>query len=601
VIFVSTHDGERLLSHDVYGEDQVAEAWARFEEQSREAPAPPCIENAATRALRRGLDAWLARDWDRLEALSAAGFRSIDRRRLVRLPELDRDGYAAANRQLVGMTTGFSTELIATRGERLAMMRIVWQGADWSIGPSELESLAVVEVDGHGDVVAIVEFAPEDLDAAYAELDERYAAGEAAPYARTLGAVERFGRAVAARDWEQLRSAFAPDLVVADHRPPGLLSSLSLDDWVASFRALTELRPDATLRTEHVLALDDRRFLAVRRWVGVESEGAFEIPIVIAGECGGDEIRRVHLYDLDRLDAARECYDTLGASAPPDPLAALATPNAATAAMDRVQVAFEARDWAAVRALAAEGARFEDRRRHMLLSSDLDEWLAGLKLEVHDSGLGLFRRRLVATAGDRVCLERVLWTGGGPAGGRAEIEFLWLAEVDEGGRIAFAAVFDLDDSRAAHREALDRWIARDAAAATVLGPIIEFGEALNDQDTARVRAVLADDVVAHDHRLVGQGEVVGADRYVATLAALRDLAPDIGLGPWFVLALERHGGVVVARSFGTPPEGGPFEIYYVAVEIVARGRVTRLELFELEAVDAALARFEELRPAAGSR
>jgi hypothetical protein len=82
-----------------------------------------------------------------------------------------------------------------------------------------------------------------------------------------------------------------------------LLSSLARDDWVASFRALTDLRPDATLRTEHVLALDDRRFLAVRRWVGAESEGAFEIPIVVAAACSASELRRLHLYDLDQLDS----------------------------------------------------------------------------------------------------------------------------------------------------------------------------------------------------------------------------------------------------------------------------------------------------------
>jgi hypothetical protein len=52
------------------------------------------------------------------------------------------------------------------------------------------------------------------------------------------------------------------------------------------------------------------------------------------------------------------------------------------------------------------------------------------------------------------------------------------------------------------------------------------------------------------------------------------------------LGEARERGVAVARSFGTLPEGGPFETYYLAVETVARGRVTRLELFELEAVDA---------------
>ena len=78
-------------------------------------------------------------------------------------------------------------------------------------------------MDDHGDRVAIVVFDPDDLDAAYAELDERYAAGEAAPYARRLGErLSASGEPLAARDWEQLAAMFAPDFVLEDHRPLGL-------------------------------------------------------------------------------------------------------------------------------------------------------------------------------------------------------------------------------------------------------------------------------------------------------------------------------------------------------------------------------------------
>src|SRR5262249_61008996 len=50
------------------------------------------------------------------------------------------------------------------------------------------------------------------------------------------------------------------------------------------------------------------------------------------------------------------------------------------------------------------------------------------------------------------------------------------------------------------------------------------------------------------------------------------------------------------RTFGTRRDGGTFESPTVAVAIVAHGRITRLELFEPEHVDTALARFAELRP-----
>jgi hypothetical protein len=42
----------------------------------------------------------------------------------------------------------------------------------------------IVEVDDHGDVAVVVVFDPDDLEAAYAELDQRFAAGEAAAHGR---------------------------------------------------------------------------------------------------------------------------------------------------------------------------------------------------------------------------------------------------------------------------------------------------------------------------------------------------------------------------------------------------------------------------------
>ena len=52
--------------------------------------------------------------------------------------------------------------------------------------------LRIVETDAEGRLAARVAFDPDDLDAAFAELDARYLAGEAAPSARLA---ERDGRA----------------------------------------------------------------------------------------------------------------------------------------------------------------------------------------------------------------------------------------------------------------------------------------------------------------------------------------------------------------------------------------------------------------------
>jgi hypothetical protein len=73
--------------------------------------------------LSEHLAAMNARDWDRFTAAYQPGFRSSDRRRMVQL-ELDRDRLLEFTRQLGDMRSArLETEVLATRGERLALLR----------------------------------------------------------------------------------------------------------------------------------------------------------------------------------------------------------------------------------------------------------------------------------------------------------------------------------------------------------------------------------------------------------------------------------------------------------------------------------------------
>jgi ketosteroid isomerase-like protein len=65
---------------------------------------------------------------------------------------------------------------------------------------------------------------------------------------------------------------------------------------------------------------------------------------------------------------------------------------------------------------------------------------------------------------------------------------------------------------------------------------------------------------------------------------------------WSWPAVERHGTVVTTRREGTVPGGGPFESEHLSLALARNGRFTRIEFFEIDALDTALARFEELRP-----
>jgi hypothetical protein len=455
-----------LTRVEVFDTDHDAEALARFDElvsRSAEVPTtasrPARIETAAARWVDRTMAAWEARDWERVAAAYAPGFRLMDRRRMLRL-ELDRDGWLDNLRYLFEMRSSrFTPQLLATRGDRLALVWLRWEGSHGDVGPSEIEYLVVHEIDDHGDAVAFVAFDPDDLDAAYAELDARYAAGEAAPYGRTWARLQRFGRAAAARDWKQWASLFAPDYVVEDHRLLGWGTLHSRDEYLTYVRTLVDLSPDARWRLDHVLALDDWRWLAVVSAVGSQDGGPFEIPYVVVAVLGPDgRHQQAHLYDFDQLDVARACYETLAATVPPPRIE-----NAATRSVDRFVEAWAAHDWEHVVAGNALDFRVTDRRKMVRIELDRSDYQKTLQFyfELRSSR---FTRQVIATRSDRLALVRWRMEASDGDLGSSEIEFLGIHEVDDHGDAVALVAFDPDDLDAAYAELDARYAAGEAAA-----------------------------------------------------------------------------------------------------------------------------------------
>src|SRR5262249_36610970 len=109
-------------------------------------------------------------------------------------------------------------ELLATRGERLALLRVWFLATVDGSGPREVEALDLVEVDAAGRRTALVVFDPEDLDAAHAELDARFTAAEAAAHRGIWAAFARVTRLINARDWTGLEAVLAPTQGLEDHR-----------------------------------------------------------------------------------------------------------------------------------------------------------------------------------------------------------------------------------------------------------------------------------------------------------------------------------------------------------------------------------------------
>ena len=161
-------------------------AHARFEERHPRAP----LENAASRADAQFNALFADRRFDEIGALFTDDLRVEDRRRGLRREGNDRATSLAEVRAIADLgTTNMTSDVVAIRGERLALVRTVYSGRDRRPDAFHTEVLRIVEIDADERIVAIVAFDLDDIDAAFAELDARYLAGEAAAHAHTWSVI----------------------------------------------------------------------------------------------------------------------------------------------------------------------------------------------------------------------------------------------------------------------------------------------------------------------------------------------------------------------------------------------------------------------------
>ena len=107
-----------------------------------------------------------------------------------------------------------TSTVIATRGQRLALSRTLPRSVTCGRTRSHRGDSCIVEIDADDRIAGNLVFDLDDIDAAFAELDARYLAGEAAAHAHTWSVVTG---AYAAFNRREL-PATTPDWVNIDHR-----------------------------------------------------------------------------------------------------------------------------------------------------------------------------------------------------------------------------------------------------------------------------------------------------------------------------------------------------------------------------------------------
>ena len=577
-IAIFTVEGDMVSRTEVFDEADLDAAIARFDQLSQPAPR---LENAASQVTERFAVHLRARDWDGMAELLADDFCSDDRRGVVGAGiQHGRDAHMADMRTIVDLwITNVSSTIIATRGERLVLMRTHFSGSDQGPGAFLTEVFGLVEIDTDERIVAIVSFDLEDFDAAIAELDDRYLASEGAAHAHV---------------WSVIASGFAsmrryelppttPDCVSIDHRRTAAFAPGELN---AYFRAAFDLTADVKIYVEAVHRLNDVGTVCTHVTYGVSHEGfAAEWREVDVLMVEGNIVNHCEIFDEADIDDALAKFEELSPHE-------RRLKNAASRASDRYLERVVARDWDAIAEMLA-GDYYTDDRRHVVGGGiyDRDAEIVSVQVQA-DLGVTHAMSTVIAIRGERLALSRVRYSGRNQELEPFLAEMLIVFEINADDRFAAAVAFDLEDIDAAFEELDARYLAGEAAAHAQTWSVISRGNAAANRNA---RLPMTPDSSMIDHRL---RTTLNADGITAYVRATWDLTPELHMFIESVHRLNDVGTVVTHASHGTSQDDFEAEWRQITLFTVEGDLCNRCEIFDEANLDAALARFEELHPQA---
>lgn len=555
----------------------LAELDAAYERLEKAPPRAP-LANGASRADDR-LNALCAdKLWDEFSAALADDIRVEDRRRGFRNEGRGRARVLAEARTIADLGAKYVTsQVLAIRGERLALLCIVFWGQGEKSETYQAELLRLAQIDADDRMVAHIAFDPNDFEAAIAELDARYLADEAAAHAQTWSVITCGGAALNRHELPPTTT----DFVNIDHRRGVAHGSGEL---IAYVRAGWKLDQKVRSYVEAVHRLSDFGAVYTYAAQGVSHDGfSAEWRGVDLLMVDGDLVSRSEVFDEADLDAALVRFDRLSRATPrPE--------NAAARLYERVLAYFAAHDWTAITERLAEDISTEDRRH--TVNAGLRHGRDAVIAEI--AGMGDLERihltsDVVATRGERLVLSRGCASAGDQRLDAFRTDLLDVFEIDADGQVVARIVFDPEDVDAAFAELDARYLAGEASShAHTWSVIVQAYSALN----RRKMPPTTPDWVNIDHR---HGMPFPPGDLPALLASW-NLAPRSGSTIEVVHRLNDLGAVLTSVSRETSHEGVEAEWRVIGVVTVEGDLINRLEVFDETDLDAALARFQELQP-----
>jgi DNA-binding SARP family transcriptional activator/ketosteroid isomerase-like protein len=294
------------------------------------------------------------------------------------------------------------------------------------------------------------------------------------------------------------------------------------------------------------------------------------------------------MFEPEDVGAALDALDERGLDA--------AFENAASSAQQRLTAAFNSGDWDALVACIGDDCTTDDRRPVVGVPLDRAQMIATLRLMFE--GGGELTIETVATRGRSLALSRssLRVTATEPVDG-----VLTINAVDGVGCITRSVIFEADEVYRAIAE-LDRLFLRGEGAehGDVLAVVGSFFGAIRRRDIDALAALLAPDFVVQSHRdleLPDRTAVEWLDDVRATFETFGDAQMQIQ----HVAHVGPRGGLWAFSVTGEDRDGGPFEIPFLVAVRVEGDRLVRIDVFDEQDVDAAVAALGHETPVNAAR
>jgi class 3 adenylate cyclase/tetratricopeptide (TPR) repeat protein len=559
------HDGVLSLV-EMFSPGDESAAFERFAELK----SPAALGNAATRNLVRGCEAMSRGDNAALLAYAAPEHVFEDH-----TSGMTRAASDDFEQRVLVPHGQFTPTPLAVRGERLSLAMVRVTDPDTAF---EQDNLILIEVDDEERTLATLQFDPDDLPGAIAELERRHQSSLPPDVAHTMGLLTTFNQAAIAGDADTFARLLSEDFVVADRRTAGF----GVLDRATTLTAFpVSLEHQQTIFTESLLAYDEHGCVCRTRGFEVSDLGnPYEQALLILVLVHEGKVARMEYLDLDDTDGALARYRELTAP--------VALRNRATDQHDRWARAFEDRRWDDIAAMQAADDVFIDRRSVVGGKVHLDAGAtADMMRDMAASGTFQVVTEVMAIRGDELALTRDIYRGAA-----FETQILQITRLDEASRFVLGMVFDPDDLAGAIQEleGLRREQVPPSVAAT-MELLARATRLFNQADVDGFLSLITPDFRVVDHNLLGFGDF----DHSAAVAGVGALEPTgVVLFGENVLVADEHGCVAMMRELGPNESGGTVEQRSVAVSFVRDGKLALIEYFPPGDVEAALARYAEL-------